>query len=247
MIFTYQGIQLAKYMRYFYPLYPIFAMLAGMALFEIYHTVKNKLVAKTILFFILLLSTAWTIAFMSIYRSPHSRIKASAWIYNNITPGAKLTSEEWDDGLPLGLANYNNAYKNISMGIYNSESLEKWQKITAQLSEADYIIMSSNRLFGSIPRLVQRYPVASLYYQLLFSEKLGFKKVAEITSYPCFLSLCVNDSLAEESFTVYDHPKIVIFKKDKDFSIKLLNPLLDQNLVNQTKYINPKDTNKLFF
>lgn len=252
VIFVYQGIQLAKYMRYFYPIYPLLAIFAGYAINQIFEVLKNKKMACLISGTLLLLSLVWTISFISIYGQSHSRIKASEWIYDNIPSGSKITSEEWDDGLPLDLINYHNSYKNISFGLYNPESLEKWEKITQQLNETDYIVMSSNRLFGSIPRLPLRYPVASLYYQLLFKEKLGFKIVAEITSRPClnliFLpKVCINDDNSEESFTVYDHPKIFIFKKEKNFSPKLLNPLLDQNLINQAKYVNPQETNKLFF
>lgn len=78
--------------------------------------------------------------------------------------------------------------------------------------------MSSNRLWGSIPKVPEKYPIAAKFYKDLFSEKLGFKKVAEITSYPTIpiLNILLPDNTADKSFTVYDHPKVIVFKKSDD-------------------------------
>jgi hypothetical protein len=59
------------------------------------------------------------------------------------------------------------------------------------------------------------YPLTNQYYKDLFSGQLGFEKIAEFTSYPTipFINVQIKDDSADESFTVYDHPKIIIFKK----------------------------------
>jgi len=55
------------------------------------------------------------------------------------------------------------------------------------------------------------------FYQGLFAGKLPYKKVAEFTSYPSLtylgIPLTFPDDCAEEAFTVYDHPRVMIFKK----------------------------------
>ncbi|EKD87436.1 MAG: tetratricopeptide TPR_2 repeat protein [uncultured bacterium] len=64
--------------------------------------------------------------------------------------------------------------------------------------------------------LSNRYPITSKYYKLLFNGSLGYKKVAEFTVYPTLkLGSWVfefNDDNSEESFQVYDHPKVFIFE-----------------------------------
>jgi len=49
---------------------------------------------------------------------------------------------------------------------------------------------------------------------------LGFQKIAEFTSYPRLelgtWKLEFADLSADESFTVYDHPRVIIFQKTKD-------------------------------
>jgi len=247
-IFLYQGVALAKYMRYFYPLYPILCLFSGFCLHYFFRS-KNSSFLKTAIFLSLIVGSLLpVISFSSIYFRPHSRVAASEWIYENVSPGSKITAEEWDDALPLDLVGKNKSYQFLSLAMYPPESSQKWQKLSQQISEADYIILSSNRLYASIPKMPQRYPVSSLFYQLLFSEKLGFKKVAEFNSRPCFPPIgsshifCLNDDDSEESFTVYDHPVIKIFQK-YNFSSDLLNPLLDEALINSAQYVNPADLN----
>jgi len=248
-VFFYQGIQLNKYLRYFYPIYPFLCVFAGLFFTHLYSLKINYLFKKVVILLIFAGSLIPAISFVSIYLRPHSRVSASEWIYANIPGGSTITSEEWDDSLPLGIPGKNQSYKFVSLAIYNPESLEKWEKISQQISEADYIILSSNRLYSSIPRMPQRYPVSTLFYKLLFSEKLGFKKVAEFNSRPCFPPLgtpifCLNDDSFEESFTVYDHPVVKIYQKS-NYTSDLFLPLLEEKLINSTKYLNPKETNHL--
>jgi len=66
----------------------------------------------------------------------------------------------------------------------------------------------------------QQYPQTIKYYQSLFNGTWNFTKVAEFTSRPCFPPIgnrqlfCFNDDGSEEAFTVYDHPKVSIFKRN---------------------------------
>ena len=50
---------------------------------------------------------------------------------------------------------------------YNEETEQKRKEMLTKLDEADYISLSSNRLYGSIPRNPRRYPLATRYYQAL--------------------------------------------------------------------------------
>ena len=99
--------------------------------------------------------------------------------------------------------------------MYNRDTQEKWAKVGNQLENIDYLIMSSNRLWGSIPKVPEIYPETTKFYKDLFAESLQFTKVAEFTSYPTIpiLNVPISDDSADESFTVYDHPKVLIYKK----------------------------------
>ena len=71
--------------------------------------------------------------------------------------------------------------------------LRKWFSeigvLLAQLDEVDYIIESSNRLYGSIPRMPAEYPSTVAYYEALFNEQLGFTKIVSFENKPSLLVL----------------------------------------------------------
>jgi hypothetical protein len=221
-LFVYQGIQFVKTMRYFLPIYPFLALLAGVWLNQQGVWLKKHLGAKlyfplTILFFSLL--SIYPLSFMAIYHRPVTRVTASEWIYQNVPSGSTLGNEHWDDPLPLPLSQKPPAiFKGETLELYQFDTPEKWQKLSKQLQKTDFLILSSNRLYGSIPKVPEKYPTTAQYYQSLFDGSLGFKKVAEFASYPCFPPVgktwfCFNDDGAEEAFSVYDHPKVIIFQK----------------------------------
>jgi hypothetical protein len=85
------------------------------------------------------------------------------------------------------------------------------------INEAEYYILTSNRGYDSIMPIPKYYPKMSQYYKDLFAGKTQFEKIAEFTSYPTlnfgFTKVQFDDQWSEEAFTVYDHPKVTIFKK----------------------------------
>ena len=214
-------------MRYMLPLYPLLCLFGAVF-------VSRFLIPKMYLFprylsflifnFSFLILLVWPLSFMNIYTKPNTRILASQWINQNIPVGSTLAIEHWDDSLPL-LEQQN--YKMITLSLYDPDTSAKWDLVNQQLSQTDYIIIASNRLYTPLMKLTdcKKLPVGRCYaqtaeyYKKLFDGSLGFEKVAEFKSYPKLSFPLVkweheiNDSTADESFTVYDHPKVIIFKK----------------------------------
>ena len=162
-----------------------------------------------------------------IYRQPHTRVAASTWIYGNVAAGTTIAVEHWDDALPLNVHGRSSSdYTLKELKLYDEEGESKRQGLIAILDAADLIAISSNRLYGSIPRAPWRYPLARRYYELLFSGQLGFKLERVFASYPRIGSFELNDDHAEEAFSVYDHPKVLIFKKTSSYSHDRVTALL---------------------
>lgn len=67
-------------------------------------------------------------------------------------------------------------------------------------------------------QLYKQYPLLNDYYHKLFSGELGFTKVAEFESFPKISifgkTVVFPDENAEETWSVFDHPVIRIFKKN---------------------------------
>ena len=79
------------------------------------------------------------------------------------------------------------------LAAYDPDDTRKLGELLQALEDNDYIILSSNRLYNAIPRLPQRYPLTSRYYQLLMSERLGYELVYYAVVYPRLLGVDLRD------------------------------------------------------
>lgn len=171
------------------------------------------------------------VALTTIYLKPHSRAEASEWIYENIPAGSVISSEHWDDGLPVSFPDYPvGQYVGVQLALYDADNDAKLARLIGQLHRVDYIVLSSDRLIGSIPRMPDRYPMTTAYYEALVSGELGFELVADFQSPPELFGIELDDRGAEEALTVYDHPYVRIFEKTDQWSTNDAWYLLDDAL-----------------
>lgn len=225
-VFTivYTGLGFMQYLRYSLPAVPFMAILAGALLIaawdrgsrSIYPPIRLGFRAPAVV--VAALTLLYALAFMNIYMSPLTRLEASRWIYENLPAGETLTFNEWDDPIPFGIPGQDGGqYRILAMAPYAWDDESKIEKYVVDLAQADYVIETSNRIYGSVTRVPERYPVMIRYYEMLFSGELGFELVAEFTERPGMLGIELNDDGAEESFTVYDHPRVLIFRRTEAF------------------------------
>lgn len=227
LYFTIVGSFAIGFMRYMLPLYPLLCLFAAVFAHNVLlnfklHFPNHKILNYTLYPITCTLLLIWPLSFLSIYSQPNTRNQTSNWIYQNIPPGSTIAREHWDDGLPAGNEVF---YQFLELPLYDPDTPFKWVKVNQVLSQTDYIIIASNRLYTPLQKLTdcqvlppgRCYPQTADYYQQLFNGSLGFVKVAEFAVYPSLsiydLRLTINDIAADESFSVYDHPKVMIFKK----------------------------------
>lgn len=239
LLFFYQGSQFTHAMRYFLPIYPFIIFLL------VYLLSFQKKISK-IFYLIIALHLIYGLSMLSVYSHSHTRIQASSWIYQNVPAGSNISNEYWDDALPLNLSLQNpNIYNFVQLPMFDPDSVYKWSKLNPKIDSLNYLILSSNRVWGSIPKVPSIYPQTTKFYNDLFAGKLAFKKIVEFNSYPgfslpfikkcyyfgytdypgiknsffkidnncLFPGIYFRDDTAEEAFTVYDHPQVIIFKK----------------------------------
>ncbi len=187
----------------------------------------------------------WALAFQSLYSEEHPRIAASRWIDSNVAPGSSITGEVWDDTLPYEIPGAPGGYRLIETEPYTTDSEEKVRELVygregaganRGLNGADYVAISSNRVRDSVRRLPAEYPATIRYYELLDSGGLGFERVATFMAHPTFMGMSIDDSGAEESFTVYDHPEVRLYRKtaqwDPEKAVALLEEAHPERAVN---------------
>ena len=210
------------FIRYMLPVYPLLALFGGYVVREMYRAiVKNyPRVRKVSLGIFIVAVLLYPLSFVHIYTKPHTLIQASDWIVKHIPPGKTIMTEVGDIQLPL----YDKEkYTNITITPYDPDTPQKQGQVKQALERADYLILASGRSYIPLPKLTDCkklpldscYPFMAKYYRNLFDGSLGFKKIAEFTDYPQvpFTHLAINDDSADETFIVFDHPKVMIFKK----------------------------------
>jgi YYY domain-containing protein len=154
----------------------------------------------------------------------------------------------------------------LNFEMYWDDNADKYERFVSTLDEADYIIISSNRQWATTTRVPERYPLTTAYYRALigcpveqdviwcynvarpgdFDGELGFELVQVFESFPGLnLPIVgrveVNDQFAEEAFTVYDHPKVLIFKKTAEYSPAEVRATLGRVDLNRVVRLIPGD------
>ena len=241
-----------KYMRYLLPIYPLLVLMGACMLISLVSLDTTKwqaLSARVVrigsyaLIGLVLVGTLFQyLALDAIYSQPNTRIQASNWIFTHLKPGTVLTYEQWDDALPVATDGHDPAiYPQAAyvdaqgagqqgLDLYGNDTGAKAQTLAAMLMQAGAITMDSDRLDASIPHLPERYPLTIHYYQLLFSGQLGFHLAAQFEVRPSLLGITLDDSNADESYTVFDHPHARIFVRDNPFPFQSVDQLVTKLL-----------------
>jgi hypothetical protein len=220
--FVVTGLLYTRYLRYMLPLTPILCILGIRLLLSL----KQRRLRIAGTWGLAGVTLIYSLAFVSIYATPHSWVTASEWIYREVSAGSVLAVEHWDMGLPLplemdGRSRRQGEYDMRFLALYDEpDDAAKWESLAADLASSDYLIIASRRLYGSIPRVPDRYPVATRYYELLFGGALGFELEHEFTRGPAWLNPRLPPLPApapallhpDESFVVYDHPRALVFR-----------------------------------
>lgn len=229
-----------KFMRYMLPIAPFLTLFGARMLWALWdraasHRKTLRPLAGALIALALAATAFYALAYINgVYGSAHTGARASEWLNRNAPPGAFVLKEHWEESLP----NLRSDFQFFDLPMYEDDRADKSTLVADTLADADYLVFFSNRLYGTIPRLPERYPITTEYYNLLFSEQLGYTLADVKTSYPSLFGvgfvddtlgrpnlpaphllqahiaapLALNMGYADESFSVYDHPKVLIFQ-----------------------------------
>jgi hypothetical protein len=188
-----------------------------------------------------------------------------------LTGSAIANETDYDWGLPFRMDGYDpfgGMYRgDLNLQVYWDDNADKLTRFVDMLGQTDYIFVPTNHQYAQITRLPERYPLTTKYYRELlgcpdgeniiqcyrvaqpgqYQGELGFELVKVFESYPTFGPLVINDQSAEESFTFYDHPKVLIFKKTKNFSTANVQALLGSVDLTNVVHLMPKDAAKFVY
>ncbi len=245
-----------KFMRYLLPITPFLALFGARMLADAWLWLSGRgkpvRVAALALGALAAMATAfYALAYTNVYTQTHPATRGSEWIIDNAPIGSTILKEHWEESLP-NLYDYDIQ----ELPIYEDDSPVKTRSMSQKLADADYLAFYSNRLYGTVSRLPERYPASREYYRALFEGELGYELAARFTAYPAFLgvefvddtfgrpnlpapfgaddsaraALTLDLGYADESFTVYDHPMAMIFRNAERLSVEAIEARIADGL-----------------
>lgn len=212
------------YLRYTLPIAPVAAVIAGQMASDL--SSRAWLSASVLL---LVGSAIQAGAVLNILRGPHTRVEASVYIWRTLPLGSTILNETgWDETLPAVVrlpgdkeARWpfvEGAYKLSVLQIQEPDGPEKAKLMAERLAGADLLVQSSQRFSDVIPRLADRFPMSSRYYAMLKDGRLCFEEIREFRRGLRLAGLMeVDDSRAQESWFIYDHPVVKLYRKTACF------------------------------
>lgn len=199
-----------KFTRYAGPLIPLFSLFGGMCLTGLSRTNTGKIAAYAIV----AAQIFYGCMFLPVYSNPHTSLTASQWISANVPQSSAILTEEWNSIIRFSRTELSNKnYRITSFNFYSPDTVSKKQKLDMLLQHTDYILIQSPKVKHTVTRLTHRYPDTGAFYKNLENGGLNFTEVKKFTSYPRLGFLAMDDERAEETFTVFDHPTITLYKR----------------------------------
>ena len=212
-----------KPIRYLLPLLPFLALLT--ADFCAWFTgsssfLRVRKLAVGICAAVLLYSTMYGVAFANIYTREDSRIQAGRWIAENVPAHSSI-------GLERGAFSMRGMIdpEKHSIGVFQTLLLFDFRGFATckgelywlekQLASLDYIAITDvNRYqhFTAVPELI---PGGAAFFEALVKGELGFDLVRRFKNYPSIGGLEFRDDGSQPSFTGFDHPAVMVFRKNE--------------------------------
>ncbi len=177
-----------------------------------------------------------------------------------------LTSEHWDDSLPQrynGLDPFSQYYYQSPTGqmtTFHGDNEEKRGQLNQWLNDADYVMISSQRAMWTVPRMEVTFPLMGHYYDSLFDGRLNYDLVQTFSGDIRFGPIRISDVTGrvgfgtepaatneipgilavEESFSVYEHPPVWIFRKNDSYTPENTFAVLNEVDMSKAFYQNPQ-------
>lgn len=175
----------------------------------------------------------------------------------------------WDDPMPARIDGFDigGRYNSRNLELYWADDEDrdadgvpdKQERIVESLSEGHYLFISSNRQYGTIARVPSRYPLSTTFFRELFScppprpvwhcadqaapgevdNDFGYELVKVFESNPRLFGAEISDQGAEEAFTVYDHPQVMVFAKSERYNPAVLRRTLSDVDISNLRNVPP--------
>jgi len=198
-----------KFLRYEAPLLVPMALLAAWGLSRLRGSVRRRAAVA-----VAASSIFWGLAYAWALITPHPFAVAAPWLQDLVPGNAVVAWEHWDEHLPSigGRA--------LSLDSYDlPDNRAKIEKLAAVLRDADWVILTSNRVRKTVLANPDLYPLSGNFYRELLDGRAGFEIVSLAERAPRFFGFEAPVQRADESFLNYEFPRVLVLRKTGDVDV----------------------------
>jgi len=212
-LFVSSSVLYVKWTRYLVPSIPFLYIMVAIFLGRLFQKAK-PLKFTLVIITIGIICSIFAYSFLKTVRiNQDTRIASRDFAVNTIPSEAKILSEVYD----MGIVPFNDNFHQITL--FNFYDLDndpaKINELPDALSNSEYIILPSQRIYKSRILDPQHFPNGYDFYKKLFEGSLGFEKIYETPcDIFCKITYAGNPVFnVEETANVFDRPNIFIFKR----------------------------------
>ncbi len=192
-----------KFLRYWAPTVIPLTLVAAWFLVRLRGAAGRRIRAG-----VLVLTAVWGITYLWAFVEPHPFATAAPWLQTVVGDDDVVAWEHWDEHLGGIRA------EGVTLESYNlPDDDAKVAAWCATLAKADWVVLTSNRVWRTVLVNPDRYPRPSRLYRLLLSGQAGFEVAATATRAPRLAGLRAPVQRADESFVNYEFPRVVVLRR----------------------------------
>ncbi len=215
--FLFNSLLFAKWTRFITPILPFFVLFIAYGMTKLkMQSAKLKVLEYVFLFLLILPGIIYT----KIYFQPDNRVRACQWLNKNLPEDTKIV---YEGGNIVDLPRLDQQkFDTVGIDFYHlDDNPEVEVKLKENLADADFFFSPSRRMFTNHLRLPEKYPKTADFYQGLFTGRVSqaygggnFSLVKEFHPFgPVGRFLVGSDLNSEETWTVFDHPTLRLWKR----------------------------------
>jgi len=192
-----------KFLRYEAPLLVPMALVAAWGLSRLRGNVRRRTAVA-----VAASSIFWGLAYAWALITPHPFAVAAPWLQNLIPGNAVVAWEHWDEHLPsIG-------ERALSLDSYDlPDNRAKIEKLAGVLHDADWVILTSNRVRRTVLANPELYRLSGNFYRELLEGRAGYEIISRAERAPRFFGLEAPVQSADESFLNYEFPRVLVLRK----------------------------------
>jgi YYY domain-containing protein len=196
-----------KFLRYWEPLVVPAVLVAAWWLQRISRQYRRRAVVA-----VAAGTMVWGLAYIWAFIEPHPHLTASRWLSPMLGDKQVVAFEHWDEHITLDTSP--NTIELVELPSYElPDDAKKILEWCENLERADWVVLTSNRVFRTVLANPDRFPRTARLYRLLFAGVAGFEPLARARRGPRLFGLRWPIQRADESYVNYEFPQVVIFRR----------------------------------